>query len=35
MKGKRVCYTAVIHGLYQDIAGIAVCLDLLGKGTHR
>ena len=31
MKGKRVCYTVVIHGLYQDMVGTAAILVMLQK----
>lgn len=34
MKDKRVCYTVVIHGSYQDIVGITVLLYPLQKGTN-
>ena len=34
MEYKPVCYTVVIHGLYQDIAGITILVYPLQNGTH-
>jgi hypothetical protein len=35
MENRRSCYTVVIRGLYQDIAGITIIVDPLQNGTHR
>jgi hypothetical protein len=34
MESKCVCYTVVIHGLYQDIARITTLAYSLQKGTN-
>jgi hypothetical protein len=34
MKGKRVCYTVVIYGLYQHFAEIITIFYSLQKGTR-
>ena len=34
MEYKSVCYTVVIHGLYQDIAGITILVYPLQDGIH-
>jgi hypothetical protein len=34
IKSERVCYTAVIHGLYQHFAGITIIFYPLQKGTN-
>lgn len=33
MESKCVCYTVIIHGLYQDTAGITSLAYSLQKGT--